>query len=78
MLTAEEMDLIRWCYTVAGFSRTELVRDFECSIEEIERALFQPKRVVEFGAPLPPGPPLKPDREFCNRVLAKVLLDTSL
>ncbi len=32
----DEEDLIRWCYVIAGFSRTRLARDFQCSIGDIE------------------------------------------
>jgi hypothetical protein len=34
-LTAQEEDLVRWCY-LTGFSRARLARDFECSIAEVE------------------------------------------
>lgn len=35
-MTAQDEDLIRWCYLVAGFPRAQLARDFVCSVSDIE------------------------------------------
>jgi hypothetical protein len=34
--TDAEQDLIRWCYVVAGMSRSKLARDFECTVDDIQ------------------------------------------
>jgi len=39
MLTPENADLARWLYLVAGFSRSQLARDFETTIAEIEEVV---------------------------------------
>jgi hypothetical protein len=40
-LTTQEMDLLRWCYVVAGFSRARLANDFEVSIHDVEEIVSQ-------------------------------------
>ena len=35
-LTAQEEDLVRWLYVIAGFSRARLAQDFECTVADIE------------------------------------------
>jgi hypothetical protein len=34
--TAEEKDLMRWCYYTAGYSRPLLAQHFECTVAEIQ------------------------------------------
>lgn len=35
-MTSQEQDCIRWCYVVAGFTRTRLARDFGTTMEQID------------------------------------------
>jgi hypothetical protein len=54
-MTAQEENLCRWCYIVAGFSRARLARDFECSIAEVEKIVS-----TGLGEMLSPGAKVTP------------------
>lgn len=48
--SARDADLVRWCYVKGGLSRARLARDFECSIDDIEKIVS-----IGLGEILSPG-----------------------